>query len=250
MAFLPYIALIVTIFLAVGLAVSVVLPRVPRSTGQRVLQAAQSGRQDSSSGARANKALQSLLAAGSWLGARTGLNDDAALRERFIKAGLTSTKQKNVYMTVRLLGPILALVVGTLAPSHRLLWIVSLAGTSYLLPGIVLSFMIKRRREKIRRSVPEAVDLLVICVDAGLSVDQAILRTGHELGVSHPEITSEFLHINREQRAGKARLNAWADMARRIDLPDVDAFVNMLGQTERFGTPISKALSGFADDIR
>lgn len=250
MTSISYFALMLTICSAVGLAVSVIVPRVPRSTGQRILQAAQGRGQDGSRVTQWNKMLLLVLAAGSWLGARTGLAEDAALRDRFIKAGLTSAKQRNVYMTVRLLGPVLALVIGSLTPSHQILWIVALAGAAYLLPGIAVSWMIKRRREKIRRSVPEAVDLLVICVDAGLSVDQAMLRVGHELGVSHPEITSEFLHINREQRAGKARLDAWRDMARRIDLPDIDAFVNMLGQTERFGSPISKALSSFSDDIR
>jgi tight adherence protein C len=250
MTSISYFALMLTICSAVGLAVSVIVPRVPRSTGQRILQAAQGRGQDGSRVTQWNKILLLVLAAGSWLGARTGLAEDAALRDRFIKAGLTSAKQRNVYMSVRLLGPVLALVIGSLTPSHQILWIVALAGAAYLLPGIAVSWMIKRRREKIRRSVPEAVDLLVICVDAGLSVDQAMLRVGHELGVSHPEITSEFLHINREQRAGKARLDAWRDMARRIDLPDIDAFVNMLGQTERFGTPISKALSSFSDDIR
>jgi tight adherence protein C len=250
MTSISYFALMLTICSAVGLAVSVIVPRVPRSTGQRILQATQGRAQDGSRVTQWNKMLLLLLAAGSWLGARTGLAEDAALRDRFIKAGLTSAKQRNVYMTVRLLGPVLALVIGSLTPSHQILWIVTLAGAAYLLPGIALSWMIKRRREKIRRSVPEAVDLLVICVDAGLSVDQAMLRVGQELGVSHPEITSEFVHINREQRAGKARLDAWRDMARRIDLPDIDAFVNMLGQTERFGTPISRALSSFSDDIR
>jgi tight adherence protein C len=250
MTILLNVAFMISICTAVGLVVSVILPRVPRSTGQRVLQAARGRVGEGLRASQWNRMLQSVLAAGSWLGARTGLADNATLREQFIKAGLTGTKQRNLYMTVRLLGPVLAFVLGSLMPSHQIMWIVSLAGATYLLPGIALSWMIRRRREKIRRSVPEAVDLLVICVDAGLSVDQAMLRVGQELGVSHPEITSEFLHINREQRAGKARLDAWRDMARRIDLPDIDAFVNMLGQTERFGTPISRALSSFSDDIR
>ena len=110
--------------------------------------------------------------------------------------------------------------------------------------------LIKRRREKIRLGIPDAVDLLVICVDAGLGIDQALLRVGQELGVSHPHITEELLQINREQRAGKPRVQAWVDMAKRSELPDIDAFSTMLLQTERFGTPISRALSTFADNIR
>jgi tight adherence protein C len=94
------------------------------------------------------------------------------------------------------------------------------------------------------------VDLLVICVDAGLGLDQAMLRVGQELANSHPEINEEFLQINREQRAGKPRLDAWRSMAIRTNLPDIEAFVNMLVQTERFGTPIARALSTFADGMR
>jgi tight adherence protein C len=113
-----------------------------------------------------------------------------------------------------------------------------------------LTRLVKRRREKIRKSIPDAIDLLVICVDAGLGIDQALLRVGQELGISHPQITEELLQINREQRAGKPRIQAWADMAARSQLPDIDGFANMLLQTERFGTPIARALSTFADTIR
>jgi tight adherence protein C len=250
MSLLSYFTLMLTIVSAVGLLVSVAQSRQPRSTGQRVLEAVKGRAHISSGSVQGSKLLLRLLAAGSWLGARTGLAEDATLRERFLRAGLTSARQTNAYMTVRLVGPIVAFAIGILAPSHKLMWIVVLAGSVYLLPGTILALMIKRRREKIRRSVPEAIDLLVICVDAGLGVDQAILRVGQELALSHPEITGEFLHIKREQRAGKARLDAWRDMSKRVGLPDIDAFVNMLEQTERFGTPISKALSSFSDDIR
>jgi tight adherence protein C len=126
----------------------------------------------------------------------------------------------------------------------------ALAAISYLVPDIALERMIKRRREKIRKSVPDAIDLLVICVDAGLGIDQAMLRVGQELGSSHPQIYEEFMQINREQRAGKLRIDAWQAMADRSKLPEIDAFVNMLMQTERFGTPIARALSNFGDGIR
>jgi tight adherence protein C len=87
-------------------------------------------------------------------------------------------------------------------------------------------------------------------VDAGLGLDQAMLRVGQELIISYPEINEEFLQINREQRAGKPRLEAWNSMAMRTKLPDIEGFVNMLIQTERFGTPIARALSVFADGLR
>ena len=115
---------------------------------------------------------------------------------------------------------------------------------------MVLTRLITRRREKIRLGIPDAIDLLVICVDAGLGMDQAMLRVGQELGTSHPEIYEEFLQISREQRAGKLRIDAWRAMADRSRLAEMDSFVNMLMQTERFGTPIARALSNFGDTIR
>jgi tight adherence protein C len=145
---------------------------------------------------------------------------------------------------------LLALGVAAFIPVMRAFWMVALPSAAFIAPNIVLTRLVKRRREKIRRSIPDAIDLLVICVDAGLGIDQALLRVGVELGISHPQITEELLQINREQRAGKPRIQAWDDMAKRSQLPDIDAFASMLLQTERFGTPISRALSLFADTIR
>ncbi|HEV2645877.1 MAG TPA: type II secretion system F family protein, partial [Acidobacteriaceae bacterium] len=135
-------------------------------------------------------------------------------------------------------------------PIERYFFMIALPSIAFIAPSVILTRLIKRRREKIRRSIPDTIDLLVICVDAGLGIDQALLRVSQELGPTHPEITEELLQINREQRAGKLRIQAWADMAKRSQLPDIDAFASMLLQTERFGTPISKALSIFSDTIR
>jgi tight adherence protein C len=135
-------------------------------------------------------------------------------------------------------------------PVAQMLWVAALPAVGLIAPNIVLSRLIKRRREQIRRSIPDTIDLLVICVDAGLGIDQALLRVGQELGISHPQITEELLQINREQRAGKPRIQAWADMAKRSELEEIESFTAMLTQTERFGTPIARALSGFADGIR
>ncbi len=88
---------------------------------------------------------------------------------------------------------------------------IALPAVFFIAPSIVLTRLIKRRRERIRRSIPDAVDLLVICVDAGLGIDQALLRVGQELGISHPQITEELQQINREQfvATAKPRTQAW-----------------------------------------
>jgi tight adherence protein C len=146
--------------------------------------------------------------------------------------------------------PVLGIVIGSFISSNTLFWIMVLVVVGYMSPDFVLDRKIKSRRERIRKSIPDSIDLLVICVDAGLGIDQAMLRVGQELAVSHPEINEEFLQINREQRAGKPRLDAWKSFADRTQLSDIQGFVNMLIQTERFGTPIARALSTFADGMR
>jgi tight adherence protein C len=182
--------------------------------------------------------------------ARLGLGDSEVLPERLANAGYRGTFPADLYNAARVLCPVLGFAIGSLIPFHRLFWIVALPPAAFIAPNILLTRLVKRRREKIRRSIPDAIDLLVICVDAGLGIDQALLRVGQELGISHPQITEELLQINREQRAGKPRIQAWSDMAKRSELADIDSFASMLMQTERFGTPIARALSGFADTIR
>jgi tight adherence protein C len=185
-----------------------------------------------------------------WVRARIGLAEEVNLPERLANAGYKGTFPVDVYNAARVLCPLLGLIAGLLIPMGRSFWGIALPGVAFIAPNLVLTRLIKRRREKIRRSIPDAIDLLVICVDAGLGIDQALLRVGEELGISHPQITEELLQINREQRAGKPRIQAWVDMAARSQLADIDAFASMLLQTERFGTPIARALSVFADTIR
>lgn len=250
MTALMYLAMMVSLFCAVGLGASLIWPQTPRSVSQRVLEATRSTATNTAAPGKRQQLTHRLFNAVPWIRARLGIPENAVVQEQLRKAGLKSAAHTNAYLTARVGGPLLALITGMIMPSYRLLAIAVLGGITYLAPDIVLKRLIKRRREKIRRSIPEAVDLLVICVDAGLGLDQALLRAGQELSQSHPEINDEFLRINQEQRAGKLRIDAWKDMAKRTDLPDVDAFVNMLIQTERFGTPIARALSNFSDNIR
>ncbi len=181
---------------------------------------------------------------------RIGMAENERLRQRFLSAGPKGSGKIELYFAVRMLGPVLAILLGSFIPSNTFFWVTVMAGAAYLIPDFCLERAIKARRERIRRSIPDAVDLLVICVDAGLGLDQAMLRVGQELSISHPEINQEFMQINREQRAGKPRMEAWQSMADRTKVPDIAAFTSMLVQTEKFGTPIARALSTFADGIR
>ena len=181
---------------------------------------------------------------------RLGVAEEESLQTRLARAGYRDLQAADFYLAGRTLGPIAAFLIASLVPMHRSFWMVLLPGITYLLPDMILRRIIRVRRLKIARSLPDAVDLLVICVEAGLGIDQAVGRVSQELHVSHPEITEEFLYVNLEQRAGKQRLMAWQAMAERADIPEVSSFVNMLIETERFGTPIARALNTFANSIR
>jgi tight adherence protein C len=113
-----------------------------------------------------------------------------------------------------------------------------------------LTSAINKRREQVRIGLPDAIDLLVICMEAGLGIDQALVRIGEELKISYPMLAEELVTITQEQRAGKARIDAWRSMAERTQLDIVNHFVSMLVQTERFGTPIARSLGQFADSLR
>lgn len=238
-----------TLFCGLGALASVLVSRTSRSAANRLFAVTQGSTQK-----RAKQNTQDIqkkiLEAIRTLRGRLGMVEDQRIAARFVKAGIQSGTGRDFYFAARLVGPVVALLAGSLIPVHRVFAMVALAGIAYLAPDVLLTRMVKRRREKIRLSVPDAVDLLVICVDAGLGLDQAMLRVGAELLNSHPTIHEEFMQINREQRAGKLRLDAWQAMAERSRLPEVDGFVNMLAQTERFGTPIARALSNFGDGIR
>jgi tight adherence protein C len=179
-----------------------------------------------------------------------GLADDEKLRQRLISAGMRNAESMDLYFAVRFAGPIAGIVVGSFIKQNTLFWVLALAVAGYLLPDMWLTRQVKKRRTRIRKGIPDALDLLVICVDAGLGLDQAILRVGQELDLSHPDINAEFMQINLEQRAGKPRLEAWKDTAERTNVEEFTSFVTMLAQADKFGTPIIRALSRFADELR
>jgi tight adherence protein C len=181
---------------------------------------------------------------------KLGFKEDEKLRQRLIAAGHNKPGDSDIYFASRLLGPLAAILAGSFISQNMGFWIIGLSVVAFFLPDFILTEMMRHRREKIRLGMPDAIDLLVICVEAGLGLDQALMRSGQELALSHPEISEEFNLINMEQRAGKARLEAWQSMAARTRLEIIRGFVSMLGQCDRFGTPISRALSSFSDSLR
>lgn len=250
MTTLFYLTTGLTIFCIFAVLACLLLSQTARAASVRVVAVSRGERHSRPKRQLSQEVQGQVFASIHWLRSSIGLSDDPKLIERFAQSGCNSDAYRDVYAFARILAPVLGLLAGSLIASNRLFAMIALAGVGYLVPDMVLTRLITRRREKIRLGIPDAIDLLVICVDAGLGMDQAMLRVGQELGTSHPEIYEEFLQISREQRAGKLRIDAWRAMADRSRLAEMDSFVNMLMQTERFGTPIARALSNFGDTIR
>jgi tight adherence protein C len=124
------------------------------------------------------------------------------------------------------------------------------AGFGYLLPGIVLARMAKRRQHRIRLATPDALDLLVVSVEAGLGLDQALQRVGEELTTVHPALSEDLRLINFELRAGKPRAEALHNLAARTGVDDLTSLVAILVQTDKFGTSVAQALRVYSDVLR
>jgi tight adherence protein C len=179
-----------------------------------------------------------------------GMTIDAKSQERLYAAGYRGTLAPDLFFAAQFLTPLCLVIIASFTEQQTAFWIFIALVLGYLLPNIWLSIAMSRRKDTIRRGLPDAIDLLVICVDAGLGIDQALIRVGQELLISHPEIHAEFSRVHLEQRAGAPRLEAWKNLANRTRIKEIAVFVNMLTQTDRFGTPIAKALGGFAQDLR
>jgi tight adherence protein C len=123
-------------------------------------------------------------------------------------------------------------------------------GVGYVLPGMLLARMAKRRAHRIRMSLADALDLLVVSVEAGLGLDQALSRVGAELAFAYPELSDELRLINLELRAGKPRSEALRNLADRTGVDDLSALVTMLIQTDKFGTSVAQSLRVYSETLR
>ncbi len=120
----------------------------------------------------------------------------------------------------------------------------------FFLPRFALKRKIRARQQRIKLALPDALDLTVICVEAGLALDQAIMRVGEDLQHAHPDLSDELHIVNLELRAGKPRMEALHNLADRTGVDDIRALVGTLIQTDRFGTSIAQALRVHSDSLR
>jgi tight adherence protein C len=126
----------------------------------------------------------------------------------------------------------------------------ALALIGFYLPDLYLKLMIRGRKQQIVLGFPDALDLLVVCVEAGMGLDAAISRVADEINLSSRVISEEFRILNLELRAGKSRLDALRNLGTRTDVEDVRSFSTLLIQTDRFGTSVAQALRVHSDAMR
>ena len=154
---------------------------------------------------------------------------------------------------VKVLLPLALMVIAVASGLYRwnpVLVLALAALVGYLIPEAWLLWRIRARQHRLRLAIPDGLDLLVICVEAGLGLDQALLRVSQELQIAHPELSQELQLVNAEMRLGKTRVEALRELARRTGLDDIKSLVAMLVQTERFGTSIAQSLRVYSDDLR
>jgi tight adherence protein C len=128
--------------------------------------------------------------------------------------------------------------------------LVGIPALGFFLPRFILKRKIRTRQHRITLALPDALDLTVICVEAGLALDQAMMRVGEDLHHAHPELSDEFHLVNLEMRAGKPRSEALRNLAARTGVDDLRALVATLVQTDRFGTSVAQALRVHSDSLR
>jgi tight adherence protein C len=170
-----------------------------------------------------------------------------------IRAGYRSPEAILAMRGFRLLFPIATMTIVLLSGFYRLNPLVipiAALGLGYLIPDILLTWRVHARQHKLRRALPDALDLLVICVEAGLGLDQALMKVSQDMRITHHELSEELQLVNLEMRIGKSRIEALRELARRTGLDDIKALVAMLIQTERFGTSIAQSLRVFSEDMR
>ena len=174
------------------------------------------------------------------------------LRQRLVASGYRGSEALPVFFGIRLtlsLGLFAAVTSGLVVKANMPLALGGMA-IGWVLPGMALARMAKRRQHRIRLSLPDALDLLVVSVEAGLGLDQALQRVAEELVHAHPELCDELRLINLELRAGKARSEALRNLAERTGVEDLSSLAAMLIQTDKFGTSVARSLRVHSDTLR
>jgi len=207
-----------------------------------------------------NRVLNFFSSLGQRVPAGDALIDYTKLRPIFLKAGVRRQNAPTVYWGAKLfLAFVPALILFlyrviipgfplSTAQMVALLTLMAIAG--FYFPDIWLRFKISRRKEVILKGFPDSLDLLVVCVEAGMGLDSAITRVAKEIQLNYKVLSDELKQYNLELRAGKLRKDALKNLAMRTDLDEVNNLVTLLIQTDKFGTSVAQALTVYSDTMR
>jgi tight adherence protein C len=187
----------------------------------------------------------------------SGSEDDTkVLRSKMIKAGIFDPRAMGYFFMGRIVLAIgLATAVYLFAPVNEnsaTLWLLMIVGgiTGYIAPSMYINHRIKNRRHEHQAGFPDFMDLLVVCADAGLSMEAALDRVGRELGDSYPSLTANIHMTNLEIRAGRTMSDALNHLADRLGLDEARSFATLIQQSEELGSSITDALRVYSDDMR
>lgn len=180
--------------------------------------------------------------------------EQSIVRQRLIRAGYRGEAVMKTFYGAKAVVPLMlcaiAAVTGLAHMAGAFFVYIMCLGLGFLGPDFWLGNRIKKRQGKIARGLPDVLDLLVICIEAGLSLDQATSRSALELEQAQPELCDELNVVVLEQRAGRPRADAWKHMAERTGEENIRNLVSMLVQAEQFGTSIAKTLRIHSDTLR
>ncbi len=185
--------------------------------------------------------------------------EKSALRARFMNAGFRQASAPALYFAAKtalaIILPLIAFFVlstsnAKYGTNTLLFWLLGAASVGYYLPNILLQNLVSKRQREVFESFPDALDLMTVCVEAGLAMDAALARVATEIGLKSAVLSEELQLVTLELRAGSSKEKALRNLALRTGVDDVDALVAMLIQSERFGTSIADSLRVQSDQLR
>jgi tight adherence protein C len=193
------------------------------------------------------------------IGARVPSSDMelASLRKTLLQAGIRSENAAPVFFGLRIVGAVTLLIAAVMLESRlpenqslRIALVLTAAMAGWVLPKFFLEKKVKKRQEILRLSLPDALDMLVVSVEAGLGLDQAIQHVARELDTSHPQLSEELTLVTLEMRAGKRRSDALRHFAERTGEDEIRKLIAILVQNDRFGTSMGESLRAHSDYLR
>jgi tight adherence protein C len=183
--------------------------------------------------------------------------DAGVIQRKMIRAGIRNPNaMKYLYGAKVILGVSMPLLMSLAVakseadPSNKIMAVLAAGAMGFFAPNEYVNRMARKRQKHIRRGLPNALDLLVVCVESGLGLDQAIVQVAKDLDQAHPEISEEFAMVNYELKAGKRRIDALRNLGERTAVDDLKKLVAVLIQADRFGTGVAASLRAHADFMR